>query len=244
MPEGDSLIVIWIKLLCLAGTVNDSGLVYLTRDVPYTDEMLAAVFDKPLTTTRLALNTFERFGMIEIGNDNLLLTSWEKYKNTDGLEKIRAQTKERVAKHRKSQKLLTCCNVTSNVTVTPRNATDKDIDIDKNISSSQSDFDVFWKAYPKKVGKEYARRSFAKAKVDIQTLLSAIEKQKQSEQWQRDNGQYIPNPSTWLNQGRWEDELPIINSPDPPQNQPAKPKQYRPVEIDGEIVMEVVADDG
>ena len=73
MPDGDSLIVIWLKLLCLAGTVNDSGLVYLTREVPYTDEMLAATFDRPLTTVRLALQTFERFDMIETVNDILFL---------------------------------------------------------------------------------------------------------------------------------------------------------------------------
>lgn len=68
-------------------------------------------------------------------------------------------------------------------------------------------FDVFWTAYPKKVGKEAARKSFAKVKVPIQTLTAAIQRQKSSDQWTRDNGQYIPNPATWLNQGRWEDEL-------------------------------------
>ena len=70
-------------------------------------------------------------------------------------------------------------------------------------------FEEFWEAYPKKVGKKDARKAFDKAikTVDLDTILQAIEVQKDSDQWSRDNGKYIPNPSTWLNQGRWDDEL-------------------------------------
>lgn len=67
-------------------------------------------------------------------------------------------------------------------------------------------FDLFWQAYPKKVGKLDAMRAFAKVSVSAETLIAAVERQKRSAQWNRDNGQYIPNPATWLNQGRWEDE--------------------------------------
>lgn len=74
-------------------------------------------------------------------------------------------------------------------------------------TSRASAFDAFWKAYPKKTGKEAAKKSFARAKADIGTMLSALEVQKQSEQWTKNNGQFIPNPTTWLNQGRWEDEV-------------------------------------
>ena len=71
-------------------------------------------------------------------------------------------------------------------------------------------FDAFWKAYPKKVGKGAAEKAFKKIKPSgdlLQRMLSAIETQKQSDQWRRDNGQYIPNPATWLNQTRWEDAV-------------------------------------
>ncbi len=72
------------------------------------------------------------------------------------------------------------------------------------------EFETFWSEYPKKVGKESARKAFERARkrVPLESLLSAIERQKCSSQWTRDNGRYIPNPTTWLNQGRWEDELP------------------------------------
>lgn len=75
-------------------------------------------------------------------------------------------------------------------------------------NSSASAFDLFWNAYPKKVGKDAAKKAFQKVKAPIETLVYAIEKQKRSAQWLKDGGQYIPNPATWLNQGRWEDELP------------------------------------
>ena len=71
-------------------------------------------------------------------------------------------------------------------------------------------FERFWKAYPNKVGKKAAVKAFEKIKVSdelLETMISALERAKQSARWQRDDGQYIPNPATWLNQGRWEDEM-------------------------------------
>ena len=69
-------------------------------------------------------------------------------------------------------------------------------------------FEYFWNAYPKKIGKKEALRAWEKAKDKplLDDILQAIERAKQSEQWMKDNGQFIPNPSTWLNQGRWDDE--------------------------------------
>lgn len=78
---------------------------------------------------------------------------------------------------------------------------------EKPADKPPGDFEKFWSAYPKKVGKKSARKAFDRAKMPVETLLSAIERQKCSTQWSKDNGQYIPNPATWLNQGRWDDEL-------------------------------------
>lgn len=95
MPEGDTILVIWLKLLLLAGTINDGGSIYLTPEIPYTDEMLAVELCRPITTVRMALSVFERFGMIEIIDNVLFLSSWEKYQNTDRLAEIRAKDRER-----------------------------------------------------------------------------------------------------------------------------------------------------
>lgn len=82
----------------------------------------------------------------------------------------------------------------------------------KNITPNtpQGGFAEFWSAYPKKVGKGEAEKAWKKAKVNGHKaeVLAALDAQKSSQQWQRDGGQYIPNPATWLNQRRWEDELP------------------------------------
>jgi hypothetical protein len=76
-------------------------------------------------------------------------------------------------------------------------------------------FEVFWKAYPRKTGKDAARKAFAKRNPSqelLDKMLAAIEQQKQSAQWQKNNGQFIPLPTTWLNQGRWDDEVQITHS--------------------------------
>lgn len=130
MPDGDTILVVWFKLICLAGTINDAGMVYLTKDIPYTDEMLARQFNRPIQTVRLALSIFEQFGMIEVVDNFLMLSSWEKYQNVESMDKIREQTRKRVAEHRERSKQLPS-NASCNVTVTHSNATDK-IRVDKN----------------------------------------------------------------------------------------------------------------
>jgi len=123
MPDADALIVIWFKILCLAGNTNVCGMLYFTKDIPYTAEMLSTEFKRPLNTIKLALNTFAQFGMVEIIDNVLCVSNWEKYQNIQGLEKIREQTRLRVQKYRDNQRPIEC-----NVTETLRNATD----IDKN----------------------------------------------------------------------------------------------------------------
>ena len=124
LPEADSIIVIWFKLLCLAGKQNNSGVFVMANSLPYTDSMLATIFRRKESTVQLALKTFQQFGMIEIIENVITIPNWEKHQNIDQLEKLKAQTRERVAKHREKQKLLSC-NVTGNVTVTECNGTDK-----------------------------------------------------------------------------------------------------------------------
>ena len=131
MPDGDTLIVIWFKILCLAGNVNDSGLVYFSADVPYTEQMLATEFRRPLTTMQMALGIFEKFGMIKVVNDVMHVSNWEKYQNIDGLERIREQTRARVSKYREAKRLAEC-NVTVTLPVTECNGTDIDIEEDKD----------------------------------------------------------------------------------------------------------------
>lgn len=76
-------------------------------------------------------------------------------------------------------------------------------------------FDIFWKNYPKKVGKTAAFEKFIGVDVPLQVLLDAIEAQKESAQWLSKGGIFIPNPATWLQERRWEDQLPRKEDPIP-----------------------------
>lgn len=148
LPEADSIIVVWFKLLCLAGKQNNSGVFMLNDRIPYTDEMIATVFRRPLNTVRLALSTFERYGMIEIVNNTITIPNWEKHQSLDSLEKSREKTRERVQNYRERQKLLT---QSEDVTLQKRNVTqteedksksrvDKDIDITGDIGAKRGRF--------------------------------------------------------------------------------------------------------
>lgn len=152
MPEGDALVVVWLKLLVLAGNVNDGGYVYFTNEIPYTEQLLATEFNRPLNIIQLALATFQKFGMIEIVEDIIHISNWEKYQNIEGMDKIREQTRERVANFRERQRLLG--NVTRNVTVTQSNATDIDIEEDKEKEKEKKEEDST------KAAKRFTRPTF------------------------------------------------------------------------------------
>lgn len=68
------------------------------------------------------------------------------------------------------------------------------------------DFEAFWKAYPKKTGKGAALKAWSKNKPPLAACLEALAWQVRTEQWTKDQGQFIPHPTTWLNQSRWQDE--------------------------------------
>ena len=132
LPDHDAILVIWFKILALAGKHNRNGLLMMSDKVHYTDEMLATIFRRPLNTVRMALGIFEQFGMVEIIDGVITLPNWEKHQNIDGMEKIKEQTRNRVARHREKQKTLAQGNVTGNVTVTQSNALEEEGDKNKN----------------------------------------------------------------------------------------------------------------
>ncbi|WP_085521374.1 phage replisome organizer N-terminal domain-containing protein [Tuberibacillus sp. Marseille-P3662] len=128
MPEADTILVIWVKLLSQAGKTNASGYIFLSEQIPYTDEMLATIFNRPVNTVRMALEAFKSFGMIEIDEQSFIsIRNWEKHQNVAGMEKIREQTRQRVAKHR-NKKQIEQAEKESNVTVTEGNATEGEVE--------------------------------------------------------------------------------------------------------------------
>lgn len=105
LPEADSIIVIWFKLLTLAGKCNNNGILMLNDSIPYTEEMLSTIFRRPLNTVRLAIETFEKFGMIVTLHDTITIPNWEKHQQVESLDRIREKTNNRVRAFRERQKM-------------------------------------------------------------------------------------------------------------------------------------------
>ncbi|MFC7560590.1 phage replisome organizer N-terminal domain-containing protein [Paenibacillus farraposensis] len=94
MPEADTIIVIWLKLMTMTGRSNMGGYIMLTETIPYTEDMLISVIKRPLPVIKMALSIFERFGMLEVSEQGaFFLPNWEKHQNVDGMDKVREQTK-------------------------------------------------------------------------------------------------------------------------------------------------------
>ena len=133
MPEGNNIVLIWVFLIAQAGESNRGGGLFLTDTIPFTHEDLAVEFGFEIPVIQLALITLEKFSMIEVYDDVIYIKNWEEYQNSDGLEKIREQGRERAKKFRekKKQELLTAdSNAKDNVTVTLRNATEEELELE------------------------------------------------------------------------------------------------------------------
>lgn len=178
MPEADGIIVVWFKLLCMAGKQNNGGVFMLNNKIAYTDEMLATIFRRPLNTVRLALNTFEQFEMISVVNNAYTIPNWEKHQSLDKMEQAKEQTRQRVARHREKQKLLAECNGYSSVTVTQCNADrieedkDKEEDRDKRVDCQQvvDLYHSLCKSFPKVRTVTDARKKAIKARLNTYSI--------------------------------------------------------------------------
>ncbi len=123
LPERDTIITLWVKLLTLAGKYNEQGYIMLSENLPYNEEMLANEFNRPLNSIRLALQTFKTLGMIDEVNGVLRVSNWEKHQSLDSKSKHREKNRLRQQRYRERQKQLE-----NNVTVTLRNDTEEELE--------------------------------------------------------------------------------------------------------------------
>ena len=133
LPEADSIIVIWFKLLCLAGKQNNSGVFMMGNQIAYTDKMLATIFRRKESTVQLALQTFEQFGMIELIDGVITIPNWGKHQNLDQIEKKRNSQRQYMREYREKQKLLS--GKTNSKANSKANVSR--IDIDKDIDKEE-----------------------------------------------------------------------------------------------------------
>lgn len=139
MPDGDAILVVWIRLIALAGKCNANGLVLVEDEFPYTDEMLSVIFNKPLQTVRLALKTFEKFRMIESTVKGIYITNFDKHQNIEGMEKIREQNRVRKQRQRERNKALLLEELPSGSTVEPASESDGNDNVTKEITGLSRD---------------------------------------------------------------------------------------------------------
>lgn len=181
LPECDTIIVIWFKLLCLAGKQNNSG-VFQMGHMPYTDEMFATIFRRNLNTVRLALRTFEQFGMIEIIHDTVTIPNWGKHQSIDQIEAKNAYMKKYMREYREKQKLLSAgksnCKTNSKSNVSEADKIRKEEDKireeeSKRVTDFQSVVDLYHKiciSYPKLRSLSEARKKAISARLKTYSM--------------------------------------------------------------------------
>ena len=111
LPKGDSYVSFWVRLLCMAGKLNNGGYVYVAENAAYTPQLLAAITGKPVALVKTMLKTMQELHMIDVDTNGIIyIIGWNEHQNTAGLEKIREQTRERTKLYRERKKQ----SVTSN----------------------------------------------------------------------------------------------------------------------------------
>ena len=131
LPEGNSIVLIWVMLLTMAGRCNSGGMIFLTENIPYTPKMLADELGFEENTVQLALQALEQFNMVVTDQGYFTIAGWDEYQNIEGMEKIKEQNRLRQKKWYEKQKALPQPNVRSNVSLTEPNGTDIDKDKEK-----------------------------------------------------------------------------------------------------------------
>lgn len=223
----------WINMLCLGSRSEDRGVIAL--DV----EAIAFAVRVSDEDAAVMLAELVQRGLLEESGDGFGIHNWE------GRQRKSDNVSERVAEHRSRKKgndetLPETLQATPGETEKPsaRDRGESETDTEqepetedatasearaKRPSSPNQRFTAFWDAYPRKVGKGDAAKSFARLKPDaalFAEMMAALDRQKRSEQWQRENGRFVPNPATWINQTRWEDDLPPPSRAPTPLRQP------------------------
>lgn len=231
MENGKEYSLFYVKLML--ESIDHNGELRYSEKKPYTVEMLSAITDTVCETVKDALDTLEELELVEISDDGTYIIPQvaemiESVVDSDDANRQRRSRENRRQRaspcdtsvtrcHKDVTDVSQHCHETCDINVTNRNESkSKNIEKD-NIppivprgTDGDIKFNIFWTAYPRRIGKIAARKAFDKINPDddlLTVIVNAIEAQAQSDQWKREGGQFIPHPATWLNQGRWDDEL-------------------------------------
>ena len=239
MPSADSIIVIWLKLLTFAGKQNNDGVFLMSNRIAYTDEMLACIFRRDVNLVRLALKTFEQFGMIEIIENVITIPNWGKHQSLDAYEKKKQRDRLYQQERREKQRALaekssdTSSDTSSDVVVSEEDIEREKQKEGRNNNSAKpskididSFFEAVWELYPVKKGKGQVSESKRKAlyAIGMDEMERAIDRYltelKKDADWRKPQ-----NGSTFFNSG-YVDYLDANYEPSTVNTRPVKQANY------------------
>ena len=184
LPSADSIITIWFKLLALAGKQNNNGVFLMSNRIPYTDEMLATIFRREISVVRLALRTFEQFGMIEVIDNVITIPNWNKHQTLDAYEKKKERDRLYQQERREKQKRMIeqkSSDKSSDVAVSEEDKEEEreeDKEKDKNQSIYQGDaidmIDAFTKLIKENIEYDYLLRDYPTKTDVLEELLNIL----------------------------------------------------------------------
>ncbi len=174
MPSADSILVIWFKLLAFAGKQNNDGVFLMSNRIAYTDEMLAAIFRRDVNVVRLALKTFEQFGMIEIIENVITIPNWNKHQTLDAYEKKKERDRLYRAERRANQRALIAQSSDRSSDKSSDRSSDvvvSDIEEEKELDKEEKIYSSIVSYLNEKAGTKY-KPTTAKTKTAIHARLS------------------------------------------------------------------------
>tara|TARA_Y100000310_G_scaffold310108_1_gene354974 strand:+ start:273 stop:1067 length:795 start_codon:yes stop_codon:yes gene_type:complete len=198
---------LWVEVLCHAFNAAERGILR-SRAKQTLSKTLAKLVSEDVSTTEAALKQLIEFRVCESDGETYIYS--RRMVRDEKQRRSKAEAGSRGGKvsrppsrpRSKSEAKGGSTTPSSSPSPTPITLKDKDMAIR---------FDTFWTYWPKKVNKESARKAWAKISPDerlLETMISSILAFQKTEGWTKDSGRYIPHPATWLNNRRWEDEIP------------------------------------
>jgi len=228
LPDGREIAFFYLKLM--VESVDHDGELRFSPEIPYNDSMLASVTDTPIEIVTEGMKTLKDLGMVIIDEDGTItipkvIKMIGSASDTDGARRVRRYREKQQTLQNVTQPLQDVTDTVTNDNESKsksksksksikENVKEKNItpippkDDEKLLTDSEKMFLEFWEAYPKKRDKQGCERAFKripKLKEVFPAIMKALEIQKQSEQWTKARGQYIPNPLTYIHQERWLD---------------------------------------
>ena len=223
LPEGEHIVLFYLQLM--VESIDHDGELRFSPNIPYSEEMLASVTDTDIDIVKTALKELKKLELVKVSEDGTIIL--EKVKTMTGYETKWAE-KKRAYRDKKGQSEDNVLDMSSECPQGVPTLSDKSkskskskntilaLDdeksaevspiVEKVLSEEETMFEQFWSIYPKKVDKKGSLRAFKnipKLKEVFPGIIKALEIQKESNQWTKDHGQHIPNPTTYIHQERW-----------------------------------------